>query len=611
MPEFIPNGSRDATIAPSGSHGLPPPSPSGSVSGPGGSAAPSNSSARHRNLLRDTWLDQTREQFDDLSTGLRDRILALVKKYHPGMPTGENRWYYGSYNLSIAFNFYDESAGPSIAMFRVPIPGLVAFPEEKARAEVATMLHVAEHTTIRVPRVYHWGSAADNPTGLDLPFMVVEFIPHSYDMGTLLAEPELVQRPELGGDVNLIKDHLFRQLANVHIQLSQLHSPSISALDVVDGRGVPGGAPKSFLLSNQITSYHVPESLFAPDITTAKTISTSRQWHISIAETYIAGLLYDTDPEKDEEDIRDSFVARYLFRQLAKNRRLPQRPEDDGSASEETKESFRLWCDDFRPHNVLCNDQGDVQGVIDWEFVYFAPESYIYDPPFWVIMDRDPGAVLENFDIRLARKENIGSEEGNIKDTGAQDQDGQVQGKEDLSKNSHRIDFELAKDIENNRLMFMRALQQQEREFYRERIKSTLNGDPQSYHHSDGVAEQVSRLSIQDKDSIPTPLYDGMTKRWAAQRSEYLWNFTYRWDREEFDGWYWDEIDREHGGEWGDYRDRLGLLPQQVKDLMEWFVHKRMRERDQWDPKELMEAVLGQMDGTGPFITTVDQTSGS
>lgn len=496
-------------------------------------------------------------------------------------------------------------------MFRVPIPGLVAFPEEKTRAEVATMLYVAEHTTIRVPRVYHWGSAADNPTGLDLPFMVVEFIPHSYDLGTLLAEPELVQRPELEGDTNQIKEHLFRQLAKVHIELSQLHAPRISALDVVEGRGVPGGAPKSFLLNNQITSYHVPEPIFAPDIISAKTLSTSRQWHVSIADTYIAGLLYDTDLEKGEEDIRDSFVARYLFRQLAKKRTLPQRPDDDGTVAEQMKESFRLWCDDFRPHNVLCNEQGDVQGVIDWEFVYFAPESYIYDPPFWVIMDRDPGAVLENFDLRLAPCEDAESGEGKVEDNGPQVQDEQVQGKKD-SLESNRTDFELARDIENNRLMFMRALQQQEREFYKEQRKSSLNGNPQSHHHhGDGGAEEISRLSIQDEDSIPTPLYDRMTKRWEKQRNEYVWNFTYRWDREEFDGWYWDELDREHGGKWGDYRDRLDLLPQQVKDLMEWFVHKRIKERDQWDPKELMEAVLGQMDGTGPFVTTVDPTSSS
>lgn len=115
MPEFISDESHDATVPPPGSHSPTPPQPSGSVSNSGGSAAPSNSSARHRNTLRDTWLDQIREQFDDLSTGLQDRILNLIQNHHPGTPTGENRWYYGSYNLSIAFNFYDGTAGPSVS----------------------------------------------------------------------------------------------------------------------------------------------------------------------------------------------------------------------------------------------------------------------------------------------------------------------------------------------------------------------------------------------------------------------------------------------------------------------------------------------------------------
>ena len=115
MPEFISDESRDAPIATPSSHGLPPLPPSCSVSNSEGSVAPSNSSTRHRNLLRDTWLDQTREQFNDLSTGLQDRILELVNKHHPGTPTGENHWYYGSYNLSIAFDFYDEAAALSVS----------------------------------------------------------------------------------------------------------------------------------------------------------------------------------------------------------------------------------------------------------------------------------------------------------------------------------------------------------------------------------------------------------------------------------------------------------------------------------------------------------------
>lgn len=119
MPEFNYEEIRDATIAPPSSHGLPPPPPpSGSVPNSGGFVALSSSSWQHRNLLRETWLDQIREQFDDLSTGLKGRILKLINQHHPGTPTGQYCWYYGSYNLGVAFNFYDESTGPSVSLLQ-------------------------------------------------------------------------------------------------------------------------------------------------------------------------------------------------------------------------------------------------------------------------------------------------------------------------------------------------------------------------------------------------------------------------------------------------------------------------------------------------------------
>lgn len=521
-----------------------------------------------------------------------------------------------------------------MAMFRVPIPGLVAFAEEKTRAEVAAMLYVAEHTTIRVPRVYHWGTAADNPTGLDLPFMIIEYIPHAHNMYSLMTEPALVQRPELKGDADLVKQHLFCQLANIHIQLSQLRSPTLSALDIVDGRSVVHGTPKHYLLNKQVTLYHVPEAVFAPVITGSKTFSTARQWHVFTADTYIAELLYDHNPDRDADEIRSKFVARYLFRQLALTREPPLHPDSDATPTEDTtKESFRLWGDDLRPHNILCNKYGDVLGVIDWEFVYFAPESFVYDPPYWLIMDRDLKEDILNggqADGSIEEQQDLTNEKGKCNDIGLQGKHKSVADADDgTAKSDQPI---LDEDVVHNRKIFMRVLQLEERELYKlERRRSSLNKrDSESHlHQCEGVAEQVAALSIQDDNTtIPTPLYDSMTQRWEKQIGEWLWNFTYRFYRDEFDEWYWDELDEEHdekhdgeAGEHGgkarrkgrrNYRERLDLLPQRVKDLMELFVARRTEEREQWNPAELMEAVLGQMDGTGPFVTAVvDQVSSS
>ncbi|TQN65678.1 hypothetical protein CSHISOI_09742 [Colletotrichum shisoi] len=49
--------------------------------------------------------------------------------------------------------------------------------------------------------------------------------------------------------------------------------------------------------------------------------------------------------------------------------------------------AFRLWCDDFRPANVLVDEDDDVLGVIDWEFAYAAPTQFALDPPWWLLLD--------------------------------------------------------------------------------------------------------------------------------------------------------------------------------------------------------------------------------
>ncbi|KAF5235466.1 hypothetical protein FAUST_7076 [Fusarium austroamericanum] len=55
-------------------------------------------------------------------------------------------------------------------------------------------------------------------------------------------------------------------------------------------------------------------------------------------------------------------------------------PSPDGSGS------FRLWCDDFRPANVLIDDRDRVIGAIDWEFAYAAPT--VYFGPSLVVVTR-------------------------------------------------------------------------------------------------------------------------------------------------------------------------------------------------------------------------------
>lgn len=68
--------------------------------------------------------------------------------------------------------------------------GVVAFPDEKVLNEVATMRYVAANTTIPVPRIHDYGTAAENPTGLG-PFIIMDYIEHHQNMSRALLDPKL------------------------------------------------------------------------------------------------------------------------------------------------------------------------------------------------------------------------------------------------------------------------------------------------------------------------------------------------------------------------------------------------------------------------------------
>lgn len=47
-----------------------------------------------------------------------------------------------------------------------------------------------------------------------------------------------------------------------------------------------------------------------------------------------------------------------------------------------------MWCDDFRPANVLLNEGLKVAGIVDWEFTYAAPVEFSYAPPWWLLIEK-------------------------------------------------------------------------------------------------------------------------------------------------------------------------------------------------------------------------------
>lgn len=101
----------------------------------------------------------------------------------------------------------------------------------------------------------------------------------------------------------------------------------------------------------------------------------------ALAQLNIQHLLYQrNDAVQSADDCRRRFVARQLFYKVARDKKLCLPNCENGP--------FKLWCDDFRPVNILLNENMHIAGVVDWEFTYAGPVEFTYAPPWWLLIEK-------------------------------------------------------------------------------------------------------------------------------------------------------------------------------------------------------------------------------
>ncbi|KAG8158152.1 hypothetical protein KVR01_011913 [Diaporthe batatas] len=300
----------------------------------------------------------------------------------------------GSYNINWRLEYED---GFSV-MIHVPIPNAVAFPDEKVRAEAAAMMLIREKTTIPVPKVYFWCTSSHNPTGYG-PIIVMEYIKHTNYLEKVISDGlDTERRTGAKGAPNEKLLKAYRQMANIMLQLSSIEGSAIGFPSVPKTRTDKTLGPQSRIskvrhrpisqsTSDLILSAGLPPSVLPP---INKTYNTSREYYQAMADMHLTHFTFQhNDAALSLPDGHEAYVARQLFRKLAREGRL-HKDEDDDKSTDTTQKSeiFKLWCDDMRPTSVLLDDNDDVVGVVDWEMSYFAPASFSYDPPWWLIIDK-------------------------------------------------------------------------------------------------------------------------------------------------------------------------------------------------------------------------------
>lgn len=299
----------------------------------------------------------------------------FIVKHRKGIPTEMCDPAAGAFNVHFRMKFKDGGSD----IIRFPKPGCSMFPEEKVRNEVATIRYIQDNTSIPVPFILHWGTREESPLGLG-PFIIMEYINHETDVGKVLNMPELDwrDRPRLNPhvDPNKLK-LLYRQLADVLLQLSKLEFPNIGSLDEVD--------EYSWEARRRPLSIHMNELVrlgtVARDTLAQGTFNSSSEYLEALSQLHIDHLTQQRNDAVDSEtDCRRKYVARHLFHKLARQRKLLSDAHINGP--------FKLWCDDLRPSNVLLDANMQIVGVIDWEFTYAAPVEFSYSPPWWLLIEQ-------------------------------------------------------------------------------------------------------------------------------------------------------------------------------------------------------------------------------
>ncbi|KAJ5194660.1 uncharacterized protein N7498_008098 [Penicillium cinerascens] len=284
----------------------------------------------------------------------------------------------GAFNVILRMKFLDGGS----AIIRFPGPGYSVFPEEKVRMEVSMMGFIEQRTSIRVPHVLYYGMTEESPAGLG-PFIIMEYIEHDSDLVDALNSPGLSDddRPILDPDITDERlRSVYSQMADILLQLGRHSFNKIGCISCNEGED-----DDQWLVRDRPLTINMNELVqlggFPPHLLPQGTFKTASAYFLALAEQHMAHLFSQRNNAiGSEEDCKRKYIARCLFRKLARENRLCRYVNGP----------FKLFCDDLRPANILASSQYaySVVGAIDWEFSYTAPAEFTYSPPSWLLPER-------------------------------------------------------------------------------------------------------------------------------------------------------------------------------------------------------------------------------
>ena len=205
--------------------------------------------------------DKLTREWEVVMHGIGGRITKLASMYNDEKPCYPFEINGGSFNYCVAVEFEDGQEDRTRWVMRFPVPGRVMDPEAKVKHEAATMTFLAEKTNIPVPKLIAWGTSEQNMFHGVGPFMIMEYVEgkplHEVLKGRDLDDLFRVRSPaemmqeirdraaaaKLDEDGPLLSPAvsdetlkgLYRQIANIYLELHEHDFDHIGSLSIVDG----------------------------------------------------------------------------------------------------------------------------------------------------------------------------------------------------------------------------------------------------------------------------------------------------------------------------------------------------------------------------------------
>lgn len=288
----------------------------------------------------------------------------LAYQHCDRVPVNAEHHSQGSFNRCYRVKFEE---GRDV-LVRFPALGRSMFRKEKLQDEIAVMDYIRLHTSVPVPEVFGQG---DSVVG---PYMVLEFVEGTPLSDYLRASQDPQKPSTLKLDVDTdIPRRAYRIMADILVELSRCRFSEIGGL-------VQNNETGRFSVEKRAMTFNMNELVglanFPPERLSQDRFSNAATYFESLANDHLHHFeTQRNDAVADEADCRKQYIARCLFRNVAREFSKTYR---DGP--------FPLLCDDLRPSNVLVDGNLNVQSVIDWEFCYAGPSESSYCSPWWLLL---------------------------------------------------------------------------------------------------------------------------------------------------------------------------------------------------------------------------------